>query len=52
MIYLEGGPEASLVVSAEGQRVREVGSYEDGFNENDDNVEFWDVPNVIGFAPR
>ncbi len=52
MIYMEGGPEASLVVSAEGHSVREVGSYEDGFNENDDNMAFWDVPNVIAFEPR
>lgn len=52
MIYMEGGPEASLVVSAEGERVSEVGSYEDGFNENDDNRGFWDVPNIIAFEPR
>jgi len=52
MIYMEGGPEASLVVDAEGVRVSEVGSYEDGFNENDDNHEFWDVPNVVAFEAR
>ncbi len=52
MIYLEGGPEASLVVDAEGQRVAEMGSYEDGFNENDDNRAFWDLPNVIAFQRR
>lgn len=52
LIYLEGGPEASLVVDAEGQRVREVGSYEDGFNPNDDNRAFWDLPNVIAFEAR
>lgn len=49
MIYMEGGPEASLVVNAEGHRVAEIGSYEDGFNENDDNDVFWQVPNVVAF---
>lgn len=52
MIYLEGGPEATLLVRAEGQRVRAVGSYEDGFNENDDNQAMWDLPNVIAFQRR
>lgn len=52
LIYMEGGPEASLVVDAEGQRVRALGSYEDGFNPNDDNDEFWEVPNVIAFEER
>jgi hypothetical protein len=49
---MEGGPEASLVVNAEGQRVAEIGSYEDGFNENDDNDVFWQVPNVVAFEAR
>ena len=52
MIYMEGGPEASLVVNAEGHRVAEIGSYEDGFNENDDNDVFWQVPNIVAFEPR
>ncbi|MEM6958448.1 MAG: phosphodiester glycosidase family protein, partial [Myxococcota bacterium] len=52
MIYLEGGPEASLVLQGEGERVTEVGSYEDDFNENDDNRAFWDLPNIIAAAPR
>jgi hypothetical protein len=51
--YMEGGPEASLVVDVPSvERVREVGSWEDGFNDNDHNRAFWDLPNVIGFAPR
>jgi uncharacterized protein YigE (DUF2233 family) len=52
LAYMEGGPEASLVVSHGSARVREIGSWEDGFNLNDDNRVFWDLPNVIGFAPR
>lgn len=52
LAYMEGGPEASLVVDAEGIRVREIGSYEDGFWPRDDNHELWDLPNVVGFAPR
>lgn len=52
MIYLEGGPEATLLVRAEGESVRAVGSYEDGFNENDDNQGMWDLPNVIAFQRR
>lgn len=52
LAYMEGGPEASLVVRAGDDRVSEMGSYEDGFNPNDDNHVFWDLPNVVGFAPR
>ena len=37
---------------AEGQRVREMGSYEDGFWPRDDNHELWDLPNVVGFERR
>jgi hypothetical protein len=46
-IFVEGGPEASLVVHAD--RVLErIGSYETGFVESDDNRRFWDLPNVLG----
>ncbi len=27
-----------------------IGSYETGFNENDDNARYWRLPNVIGIA--
>ncbi|MEM7608737.1 MAG: hypothetical protein AAF411_25570, partial [Myxococcota bacterium] len=53
--YSEAGlllAEASLVLQGEGERVTEVGSYEDDFNENDDNRAFWDLPNIIAAAPR
>lgn len=52
LVYMEGGPEASLVVDAEGAHVGERGSWEDGFHEADDNDAYWDLPNVIGFAAR
>jgi hypothetical protein len=52
LVYMEGGPEASVVVDGEGQHVGEMGSWEDGFHEADDNREYWDLPNVIGFAAR
>jgi hypothetical protein len=50
MMYLEGGPEASLLVSAGGVRVEGIGSFETGFLENDTNDEFWPIPNVLGVA--
>lgn len=48
--HLEGGPEASLFVDYNGTRISLVGSYETGFNENDDNHEFWPIPNVLTFT--
>jgi hypothetical protein len=47
-VFLEGGPEASLVA---GDLTR-IGSYETGFVENDDNHELWQLPNVIGLVAR
>lgn len=51
-MYLEGGPEATLYLNAGGTEIERVGSYETGFNENDDNVAAWPLPNVIGVIPR
>ncbi len=45
--HLEGGPEASLYVKCGAIELRYVGSYETGFNENEDNKRFWPIPNVI-----
>jgi hypothetical protein len=47
-MYLEGGPEASLTLEAAGVSILRTGSWETGFNENDDNVQPWALPNVIG----
>jgi hypothetical protein len=52
LVYMEGGPEASIVVHAEGQHAEEMGSWEDGFHQADDLHEQWDLPNVVGLAPR
>ena len=48
--HLEGGPEAQLYIQF-GDR-EYVGSYETGFNPNDDNSHAWPIPNVIGIRPR
>jgi hypothetical protein len=47
-MYLEGGPEASLSIDAGGVSIMRVGSWETGFNENDDNKQPWTLPIVIG----
>jgi hypothetical protein len=47
-LFLEGGPEASLVVRGDTGELARVGSYETGFVENDENQSFWWLPNVIG----
>ena len=53
LMYVEGGPEASLYVAVDGKDVvSQFGSFETGFREMDDNKEFWPLPNVIGFAPK
>lgn len=48
--HLEGGPEASLSIHAGGIHLDLSGSYETGFNENDDNGRQWSLPNVLGVA--
>ena len=53
LMYVEGGPEASLYVKLAGRvAVSEVGSFETGFFEADENRAFWPLPNVIAFAAR
>jgi uncharacterized protein YigE (DUF2233 family) len=46
--HLEGGPEASLYFRHKNISFSLVGSYETSFNENESNVDFWPIPNVIG----
>jgi len=38
LMYLEGGPEASFYVNHNNTKINKIGSYETGFNENDDNI--------------
>ena len=52
LMYLEGGPEASFYLSHNELMIEKMGSYETGFNENDDNNEFWQIPNVIGITKK
>jgi hypothetical protein len=52
MMYLEGGPEASLYLSAGGAVLRKFGGYETGFREHDGNSEFCPLPNVIGVLEK
>ncbi len=51
-LFLEGGPEASLVARGPDGELARVGSYETGFVENDTNQTFWTLPNVIALVPR
>ena len=51
-MYLEGGPEASFYLNHNGLEIEKFGSYETGFNENDDNDTYWKIPNVIGIVKK
>jgi hypothetical protein len=51
-IFLEGGPEASLIARGEREDLRFLGSYETGFVETDDNHAWWVLPNVIGLVAK
>jgi hypothetical protein len=51
-LFLEGGPEASLLAAGPYGEVSRIGSYETGFLEADTNQEFWKLPNVLALEPR
>lgn len=52
-MYMEGGPEATLFArGGNGETIERFGSYETGFNENDDNAQAWPLPNILGVAAR
>ncbi len=51
-LFLEGGPEASLVAHGAGGAIALVGSYETDFLESDTNATFWKLPNILGLEPR
>jgi hypothetical protein len=52
LMYLEGGPEASFYVNHPKLKVEKFGSYETGFNENDNNDHFLEIPNVIAIQRK
>ncbi|MEY3586115.1 MAG: hypothetical protein RLZZ243_1179, partial [Bacteroidota bacterium] len=45
-IYLEGGPETSLLIDVNGHCIEKVGSWVSTTWERDDNNHFWRLPNV------
>jgi hypothetical protein len=47
-IYLEGGPETSLLIDVNGHCIEKVGSWVSTTWESDDNDHFWRLPNVVG----
>jgi hypothetical protein len=51
-MHVEGGPEASLSIHAGGVDLDLNGSYETGFNENDDEKTQWPIPNVLAVPRR
>jgi hypothetical protein len=51
-IYLEGGPETSLLIDVNGHCIEKVGSYVSSTYERDDNMNFWKLPNVIGVRKK
>jgi len=51
-MHVEGGPEASLSIHAGGVDLDLNGSYETGFNENDDENAQWPIPNLIAVPRR
>lgn len=48
VMYLDGGPEAVLYVSAGDTLIEKVGSWVSRTYPNDDNNYMWELPNVIG----
>jgi hypothetical protein len=44
--------EASLFLSASGKEIEKMGSYETGFREDDNNKDFFSLPNVIGIVKK
>ena len=51
-MHVEGGPEASLSIHAGGVDLDLNGSYETGFNENDDENGQWPIPNLLAVSRR
>ena len=51
-MHVEGGPEASLSIHAGGVDLDLNGSYETGFNENDDERAQWPIPNLLAVARK
>lgn len=51
-IYLEGGPETSLLIDVNGHCIKKVGSWVSDTWESDANKHFWPLPNIIGVSKK
>lgn len=51
-IYLEGGPETSLLIDINEHCIEKIGSWVSKVWEKDSNKNFWPLPNVIGVKFR
>ncbi len=47
-IYLEGGPETSLLIDVNGHCIEKVGSWVSTTWERNDNNHFWRLPSIVG----
>jgi len=52
VMYLEGGPDATLYFSANGVEFEKIGSYETGLDENHFPKNARSIPNVIGIVKK
>lgn len=52
MMYLEGGPEASLYFNHQGITLRKIGNHVAKVYERETNHKFWRLPNVIGIKKK
>jgi len=51
-LFVEGGPEATVVVDGAQGDLMLVGSYETGFVEDDGNTQPWTLPNLVALEKR
>lgn len=51
-IYLEGGPETSLLINVNGHHIKKVGSWVSTTWESDANKHFWPLPNIVGVRKK
>ncbi|MBU2624647.1 MAG: phosphodiester glycosidase family protein [candidate division Zixibacteria bacterium] len=50
--HLEGGPEAQLYIRHNKTEIDLCGSFETGYAENDNNLQAWPIPNIIGITKK
>ncbi|MGD0341178.1 MAG: phosphodiester glycosidase family protein [Bacteroidales bacterium] len=51
-MFLEGGPEASFYFNYKGLEVEKFGSFETGYQENDNVTVASEIPNIIGIVKK